>query len=256
MKLIIEQLLKNDNDMYCENCGIQLRDGAKFCPNCGTACTFTPEVTSQEPAQASAPSPENEITTRVKLFPDGKYRWNYELNLVKNLTIFIDLIKVFGFILWGMWFIVEFIQIIKRDFVWDEFLINTKMFFWMSVFVFFLCLISYLLVIRINKRYYHLMFIMDEDGVTHCQRANTAKNGQLVAAAAVMMDTDNAAAAVAASQTLWKTRFPKVRRVKTVRRRQLIKVNEPLTKNRVYVENPEDYEFVLRYITERCPKVK
>ena len=242
--------------MYCENCGAPLNDGAKFCPNCGTNCTFTPEVTTQEPAQASAPSPENEITTRVKLFPDGKYRWNYELNLVKNLSVFIDLIKVFGFILWGIWLIMELVQIIKGDFEWDRFLIDTKVFFWISVFAFFLCLISYLIVIRINKRYYHLMFIMDEESVTHYERGDTAKNGQLVAAAAVIMDSNNAPAAMAALQTAWESRFPKVRRVKTVRRRQLIKVNGLLTKNRIYVEDPEDYEFVLRYIIECCPKAK
>lgn len=242
--------------MYCENCGTPLKDGAKFCPNCGAPCASTPTVAEQEPTQASASTPENEITKRVKLCPDGKYRWNYELNLVKNLSVFIDLIKVFGFILWGMWLIVVLVQIIKRDFEWDGFLVNTKMFFWMSVFAFFMCLVSYLLVIRINKRYYHLMFIMDEEGVTHYERGDTAKNGQLVAAAAVIMDSNNAPAAMAALQTMWKSRFTKVRRVKTVRRRQLIKVNELLTKNRIYVENPEDYEFVLRYITERCPKVK
>jgi hypothetical protein len=33
-------------------------------------------------------------------------------------------------------------------------------------------------------------------------------------------------------------------------------VDELLTKNRIYVEDPEDYEFVLRYISERCPKAK
>ena len=43
---------------------------------------------------------------------------------------------------------------------------------------------------------------------------------------------------------------------KAIRRRNLIKVNGILTKNRIFVENSEDYEFVLRYITERCPKLK
>ena len=50
--------------------------------------------------------------------------------------------------------------------------------------------------------------------------------------------------------------FKKVRTVKAERKRNLIKVNEALTKNRIYVEDPEDYEFVLRYISERCPKAK
>ena len=34
------------------------------------------------------------------------------------------------------------------------------------------------------------------------------------------------------------------------------KVNELLTKNRIFVDDPEDYEFVLDYIRQRCPRVK
>ena len=242
--------------MYCENCGTPLKDRAKFCPNCGTPCTFTPEVTAQEPAQAVASTPENEPRTNVRLFSDGKYRWTYDLNLLKNLSVFIDLIKVFGFILLGIWLIEVLSGIIQRGFELDVFLMDTKTIFLVFVFIFFLCLISYLIVVLINKGYYHLMFIMDGEGITHCQREDTAKNGQHVAAATVIMDTDNAPAAMAALQTMWTTRFPKVRHVKTVRRSHLIKVNELLTKNRIYVENPDDYEFVLRFITEHCPNAK
>ena len=35
LKLIFEQLLKNDNDMYCENCGAPLNDGAKTASTAG-----------------------------------------------------------------------------------------------------------------------------------------------------------------------------------------------------------------------------
>lgn len=192
------------------------------------------------------------MTTSVQLFPDGKYRWTYDLNLLKNLSVFIDLIKVFGVILAGMWLIVVLVGIMKRGFEWDVFMMDTKMFFWIFVFIFFLCLISYLIVVRINRGYYHLMFIMDEKGITYRRMANTAKNGQRIAAAAVIMDTDNAAAALAAIQYEWTTRYTKVRHVKTVRRHHLIKVNELLTRNRIYVEDPKDYEFVLNYLTEHC----
>ena len=199
---------------------------------------------------------ESNLTERVQLCPDGKYRWNYELNLKKNLSIFIDLIKVMGFIFGVMWLITVLVGILKRGFDRDVFLMDTKAFFWIFVFMFFLCLISYLVVIRVNRGFYHLMFIMDEEGIVHCQRAETAKRGREVGLVAVMTDTDNIPAAIAASQTMWKSSFQKVRKVKVKRRRNLIKVNEILTKNRIYVENPEDYEFVLRYISERCPKAK
>lgn len=199
---------------------------------------------------------ESNLTERVQLCPDGKYRWNYELNLRKNPSIFIDLIKAFFIPLLFIVVIGIFAGIHNYGFEWAALVKEAKGFFWISVFVFFLCLISYLIVIRINKGYYHLMFIMDEEGIVHCQRAETAKRGREVGLVAVMTDTDNIPAAIAASQTMWKSSFQKVRKVKVKRRRNLIKVNEILTKNRIYVENSEDYEFVLRYITERCPKAK
>lgn len=49
--------------------------------------------------------------------------------------------------------------------------------------------------------------------------------------------------------------FASVRKVKAVPHRDLIKVNELLTKNRIFVDAPEDYEFVLDYIRKRCPRV-
>lgn len=33
---------------------------------------------------------------RVKLYPDGKYRWVYEVPMLKNPTILIDVFKVLG----------------------------------------------------------------------------------------------------------------------------------------------------------------
>jgi hypothetical protein len=47
-----------------------------------------------------------------------------------------------------------------------------------------------------------------------------------------------------------------VRKVKAVRWRNLIKVNELLTNNRIFVDDPEDYEFVLDYIRQRCPRIQ
>jgi len=199
---------------------------------------------------------ESNLTERVQLCPDGKYRWNYELNLRKNLSVFIDLLKAFFIPLLFIVVIGIFAGIHNYGFEWAALVKEAKGFFWISVFVFFLCFISYLIVIRINRGYNHLMFIMDEEGITHCQRATTAKRGRRIGLFAAMVDTDNIPAAMAASQTMWSTQFQNVRKVKIKRRRNLIKVNAILIKNRVYVENPEDYEFVLRYITERCPKLK
>ena len=47
-----------------------------------------------------------------------------------------------------------------------------------------------------------------------------------------------------------------VRQVIPDRKRNRIKVNEVVTHNRIYVEDPNDYEFVLNYIKEHCPNAK
>jgi hypothetical protein len=65
-----------------------------------------------------------------------------------------------------------------------------------------------------------------------------------------------ASSILSATFTAWNSEFRKVRHVIPVRRRDLIKVNELLTKNRIFVDDPEDYEFVLNYIRQRCPRVK
>ena len=46
-----------------------------------------------------------------------------------------------------------------------------------------------------------------------------------------------------------------MRRIKPVVKRNLIKVNELITKNRIFVPN-DDYYFVLDFISQRCPKAK
>ena len=247
--------------MFCKNCGTPLKDGMKFCINCGAPqAASQPQAMSQPQTADSPAAPYNpgELSTRVQLCPDGKYRWTYDLNLVKNPTVFIDLIKVFSVITFCFWLLMVSVSLIKSGHRYrlDEFLIGTKTILLVYAIMVFICIISYIVVIRINHGYYHLKFIMDEEGITYQQLESTTKKGERIAAAAVILDTDNAAAALAAIQYEWTARYPKVRSVKTRRRRHLIKVNEILTKNRIYVDNPEDYEFVLHYVRDRCPKVK
>ena len=39
---------------------------------------------------------KNISNNRIILYPDGKYRWVYELNMLKNYSILFDVWKVFG----------------------------------------------------------------------------------------------------------------------------------------------------------------
>ena len=67
--------------------------------------------------------------------------------------------------------------------------------------------------------------------------------------------TTMGAGLLAASKSRSSSEFANVRRVKTYRKRNLIKVNQLFNKNQVYVAN-EDFDFVYNYIKSRCINAK
>lgn len=254
--------------MFCQNCGAPIKDGAKFCTNCGAAIAHHTTAEMRQPQQPQAmsqpqvatPTPSNpgEPSARIQLCPDGKYRWSYEVNLWKNPSILIDLVKVFGIILVGMWlFITVLIPLFGDDFDWDDFWVNSKIFLWIALGMMVLCLLGYLLFAAISGGRYAVYFVMDEDTVVHRQMPKQVKRAQVIAAISFMMDPRNSGPAIlAASGMPYISHFKRVRTVKAERKHNLIKVNEVTTKNRIFVEDPEDYEFVLDFISKRCPKAK
>jgi hypothetical protein len=212
---------------------------------------------------------EEQITSRVTLCPDGKYRWVYEVNLYRNPTILIDLIKAVVYIFLAMyvfffiygwiddWFRIKSLQDLLEN-LWGM----AVPFFWMMLFLVAVCIISYYIGARGSGGVYAAVFEMDGQGVLHAQMSSQVKKQQAVNAIAAMagLVTDEpglvASSILSSTFTAWKSDFTKVRKVKPVRRRDLIKVNELLTKNRIFVDAPEDYEFVLDFIRQRCPRVK
>ena len=201
---------------------------------------------------------ETEPSARIQRCPDGKYRWSYEVNLWKNPSILLDLTKVFGIILVGIWLLsVILVPLFKGHLRWHGVVDASTGCLWVVLAVAVLCLIGYVLTGIVSGGRYAAFFVMDEETVSHQQMKKDVKRSQLIAAINMMMDAESSAPALlAASQSPFVTPFKKVRKIKALRRRHLIKVDELLTKNRIFVENPEDYEFVLRYITEHCSKVK
>ena len=201
-----------------------------------------------------------EYSNRVQLCPDGKYRWTYEVNLYTNMGMVCDLMRVIGITLCVMFGIIIF-GLIFNGIDWDNLMFDLWVFLWIGVGFTVLCLLGYWIWAFINGGRYAALFVMDEESVTHEMMPKTMKRGQVIAAIGMLLGaaTNNttlqANSLLAASVNAWKSDFKTVRKVKPKRRRHLIKVNELFTKNRIYVENMEDYEFVLDFILERCPRV-
>jgi len=75
--------------MYCDNCGHPIPVGIRFCENCGA-----PVVTADTDHQKQDKKIEgHKVTENIFLCPDGKYRWIYEYQMLKNPTILIAIMK-------------------------------------------------------------------------------------------------------------------------------------------------------------------
>lgn len=199
-------------------------------------------------------------TSRVQLCQDGKYRWIYELNMYKNPSIIFVVFKIFGYILLIGWAIMTIADLFRGE-GWDMFWNNTKMMLIVCAVFFVLTMLAYLLVAASYGGKYIVLFEMDEKGVLHRQIKSQVKKAQVMGWLTVLAGvragniTTVGVGLNSATKTSSYSSFDHVKSVKAYRRRNLIKVNELLEKNQVYVMD-EDFDFVYDYIRSHCPNVK
>lgn len=200
------------------------------------------------------------IDHKVRQYSDGKYRWVYEMPILTNPTIFLTVFKVFAYIL-GVSFIVFgfFIYVIHGDWagLWEMakgYLIALGIFAVLTV-------LGVLVVAAMYNGKYIVMFEMDEYTIKHIQVSEqfrkAKKLGELNAFAGMMSGNFTLAGAgmLMASKDASVSEFTKVRRVKPRRWMHVIKVNEFIEKNQIYVTD-EDFDFVYDYIKSRCVNAK
>ncbi len=204
--------------------------------------------------------------SRVSLCKDGKYRWTYEFNMLKNPAIILVVYKIF-LILLSIPFIINVIALARNgelqkewnDRLWSG--SNPKV--WLVVMAVFvvIILLAYLLVAWMYGGKYIVHFTMDENCIVHEQEAAQSKRAQklglLTALVGIFAKRPSTIGAgmLAASRTTFTSDFPNVRRIKPRRALKLIKVNKLLDRNQVYVPR-EDFDFVLDFIRRHCPKAK
>ncbi len=279
--------------MYCKNCGQPLSDGARFCENCGSPVdgeTAVKQEASAAPAEAEkkiTPKQEDskkkrrkkqiagavesgtamagqKVTENIYLCPDGKYRWIYEYQMLKNPTILFTVMKVlllsFGIVLGFL----ALINLIGGDFrYWtrSDYLSSFRAFLILLLVFLALGVISYLILASIYGWSYQVLFTMDEDGVELKQMQKDFKKSQavgwLTAAAGLAAGSIGRAGTgiLAAARDSSVSVFKNVRKVKAVRRRHVIYVNQLLDHNQVYAEDA-DFDFVEKYILDRCTNIK
>ncbi len=264
--------------MFCENCGKELKAGSRFCEYCGAP------VTSAEPVQNSVPKTGTQtagnsfqgmpsgpmqapsgagqnagtrVTENVYFCPDGKYRWVYEFDMLRNPAILITVLKVMALAVAIVAAFVIVVSVVQGNPGMDP--EEGKILVYVLLFLLFLIFVSYLIVAGINGWKYVVMFEMDEEGVTSAQMEKQVKKAQAMgwvsALAGLLTGNPTLAGAgmLAATRNSMHSSFASVRSLKANRGFHTIYVNELLGKNQVYAEDA-DFDFVLNFIKARTGK--
>ena len=197
---------------------------------------------------------------RVRLCEDGKYRWKYEFNMLKNPAIILVVYKIFGILL-SIPLLISIIRAaIDGDWAraWDD---SIKI--WLIVLAVFAVIIyiGYLLVVWMYGGKYIVHFTLDEKELVHEQEAAQFQRARKLGLAAILVGIFSRRPATVgqgifiASKNASTSTLAKVRRIKPRRAWHLIKVNEGLEHNQVYVPK-EDYDLVLDFLRQHCPNAK
>ncbi len=201
------------------------------------------------------------VTPNILLCEDGKYRWKYEMSLLKNPTIFLLVWKILFFIILGIFavlFLIDWIDWgeLQPERLWDD----LRFFVYFVVGMTVITGVSYLVYAAIMGGKYCVIFEMDEKGINHKQAPEQAQKARrlsrmTIAAGIAAGRMSAVSAGMSAARTEMYSDFASVRKIKCYPMRHLIKVNGLLEHNQVYAAK-EDYEFVRNYIMVHCPNIK
>lgn len=200
------------------------------------------------------------MSENIKKCDDGTYRWAYEFNMLKNPIILLTVLKIFLLVLVGMWIIFGLFRIGDDGFV-GAFVAQTKELLIPAAILFGLSIVGYIILACIYGWKYCVLFEMNETGIRHIQMEKQYKKAQALgwltamAGAAAGKPGVMGTGLLAATKNEQATEFSKVKRLRTFRAFHTIKLDSPLNHNQIYAE-PEDYDFVLNYISKRIPKKK
>ena len=204
---------------------------------------------------------ETPADSRVKLYPDGKYRWIYEVPMLKNPSILIDVYKVLG-ISFGIVWLFNVLLVGCEDGLNLKNLWSLTSGFLVLYLVFLVIgYVAYFIVAWYYGWKYIVLFTLDEKQVVHQQMPRQTEKAKVLGALTALLGAAAGKPGVmgtgvlSASRTSSTSVLANVSRLIPRRRLHLIKVNQLLNKNRVFVPD-EDFEFVYDFLCQHCPKAK
>lgn len=200
------------------------------------------------------------MSENIKKCDDGTYRWVYEFDMLKNPFILLTVLKIFLIVLVGIWVVFGLFRIGNDGFV-GAFALQTKELLIPAAILFGLSIVAYIILACIYGWKYCVLFEMNETGIRHIHMDKQYKKAQaigwLTAMAGAAAGKPGAAGTglLAATKNEQATEFRIVKRMRSFRAFHTIKLDGLLNHNQIYTQ-PEDYDFVLDYISKRIPKSK
>ena len=178
--------------------------------------------------------------------------------MMKNPSILIDVLKVLDISLGFVWLFTLLLSFFDDDLSLEK-LWNLTMVFLVLMLVFAVIgIIAYTILAWSYGWKYVILFTMDKKEVVHQQMPRQVKKAQVLEALAALVGgaTGNlgmvGTGVLAASRTTSTSTLVNVRKLIPVRWMNLIRVNQLLQKNRVYIPD-EDFDFVYDFLCQNCP---
>lgn len=199
--------------------------------------------------------------SRVTLYPDGKYRWVYEVSMLKNPSILFDVYKVLGICFGVVWLLILLLICIEDGFTFKNIWNITSGFLILYLVFLFIGYIAYVIVAWSYGWKYVVLFTLDEKELVHQQMPRQMKKARVLGVLTALVGAVAGKLGVmgsgvlAASRSTLTSELANVERLIPRRRLNLIKVNQLLFKNRVFVPD-EDFDFVYDFLCQHCLKAK
>ena len=282
--------------MFCENCGKEIPEDAKFCPECETAVPMDltggsgealptlenvniKEVNTEPVPEAAVPEKpkrrkkkENyvkygkitgeKVTENIYLCPDGVYRWFYELNMLTNPTILFTVWKViliaFGIVIL-FFLIMDLIQGVIRSVsdLWPA----LKLFAYLVPLFLVLAIFAYLIVAWTFGWKYIVLFEMDEERVSHIPTEKEFKKAQTLSWLTMLTAVAAKNRGAFSAGMLSGMKGPSTSIFKEVEYLRIRRKRHTIHVDQLLDKNQvytedADFDFVEKFIKDRCVKAK
>ncbi len=194
--------------------------------------------------------------TRITLGEDSIYRWTYHMNLIKNPSIFLLVLKVLLGTCVGIWVVMTPILCIVDE-SWDPLVNSWKTLGIVFAIIFGLTLIGYLVYAMIMGGFYIVDFTMTDTKLVHTQVPRQQEKARKVSAVTAVVGvlaknpTTVGIGMTSGTKMSSTTEFNRLKKIIVRRRRHVIKLVGG-GHNEAYAVT-EDMDWLCDYIRAHCP---